>query len=116
MLLHSIKLILGSFGYNVQDFIINSSDSIVPQSRPRLWIVAIRGDSYFEGFVPPEPLPFHPKLANGYLETDLSPCILPTLGKGIRRLERASLCKTVRKNIKRAEKMVKKKMPAYAIA
>ena len=54
--------ILGALGYNVSWDALNSYDSGLPQSRTRVYIVAIRGDAQREPFTFPCKLRVHPPI------------------------------------------------------
>ncbi len=63
-----IVRILTNAGYSVDVMELDGKDSMIPHSRPRLWISGIRNDSYFHEFVKPQPLEFQPLLRHGFLD------------------------------------------------
>ncbi len=63
-----IVRIVTNAGYSVDVMELDGKDSMIPHSRPRLWISAIRNDSYFHKFLKPQPLKFHPLLRHGFVD------------------------------------------------
>ena len=67
VLLMELKRDIEKAGYKVSIHLYNGKNSIIPQSRPRVWILCIRRDSLNHIYKDFAPLKFRPALSNGYI-------------------------------------------------
>ena len=75
-LLNFIVNVLNGMGYIVKVWKLNSCDSMIPHSRARAWIVAIRADSYFHELGEPKKIAFKPRLQDGFVDVSANPKLL----------------------------------------
>ena len=69
-LLVELMAMLRNLGYSVKVWLMNSLDSGVPQSRARVWVVAMLTDAIVNEPVMPKPIKGLPCLQQGFLNMD----------------------------------------------